>query len=285
MRYGKGSNYDGGHRVPLFVYWPAGKIDKGRDADTLCAHIDIQPTLIDLCGLKRPTGPQMDGSSLKPVLYGDDKALRDRILFVHSQRIAHPEKWRFTAVMTQKWRLVSGGKLYDMQADPGQENNVADKHPSVVKKLSAAYDRWWESLKPTFDQHVRIGLGSNEQNPTRLSSHDWVTEQQKDCPWHPHHVKSNLAASGPWAVDVVKDGRYRFELCRWPKHLKQAAGCTRAKIKIGSVEAKKDVKPDEAIVTFELDLKAGPAMLQTWMTNEKGKTFGAYYVWVERLTK
>jgi len=38
-------------------------------------------------------------------------------------------------------------------------------------------------------------------------------------------------------------------------------------------------------VTFELDLKAGPAMLQSWMTREDGNVFGAYYVWVERLTK
>ena len=85
------------------------------------------------------------------------------------------------------------------------------------------------------------------------------------------------------AVQVVRDGRYRFDLCRWPKHLARPAGCTHAKITIGGVTAEKPVKPDEAIVSFELDLKAGPAMLQTWMTREDSKVFGAYYVWAERL--
>jgi arylsulfatase B len=282
MRGQKGSEYDGGHRVPLFLYWPAGKLDKGRDSDTLCAHIDIHPTLADLCDLKRPDGPKMDGTSLRAVLYGDATALRDRILFVHSQRIAHPQKWRQTAVMTQQWRLVNGKELYDINADPGQKTNVAESNLDVMKQLSATYDKWWESLKPTFGEYVRIGLGSDKQNPTLLCSHDWLTEEQKDCPWSQGQIRNGLAASAPWAVQVVRDGRYRFELCRWPKHLNKPAGCTHAKLRIGSVKAEKDIKPGDAIVTFELDVKAGPAMLQSWMTREDGKVFGAYYVWVER---
>ena len=287
MRGQKGSEYDGGHRVPLFIYWPAGKLDHARDADTLCAHIDIHPTLMDLCELKRPDGPKMDGTSLRPVLYGTEgeQALRDRILFVHSQRIAHPEKWRQTAVMTQRWRLVDGKELYDINADPGQKTNVAEANPNVMKKLSAAYDEWWESLKPTFGEYVRIGLGSDKHNPALLCSHDWLTEEQEDCPWSQGLISKGLLASAPWAVQVAQDGKYRFELCRWPKHLNKPAGCTHAKLKIGSVEAEKDIKPGDAIVTFELGLNAGPAMLQSWMTREDGKVFGAYYVWVERLTK
>jgi len=283
MRGQKGSMYDGGHRVPLFLHWPAGKLDKGRDADQLCAHIDVQPTLIDLCNLKRPDGPASDGVSLKGMLYGDDDCLRDRTLFVHSQRIAHPVKWRQTSVMTQRWRLVNGKELYDIKADPSQKKDISAEHPDVMKTLSAAYDKWWDSLKPTFRQHVRIGLGSDKQNPTMLNSHDWLVEENRDTPWHQIHVKRGHLASAPWAVQVVRDGKYRVVLCRWPKHLKQAARCTHAKLKIGSVEVEKDIKLTDTIATFEVDLKAGPAMLQSWMTNEKGKIFGAYYVWVERL--
>jgi len=69
MRGMKGSPYEGGHRVPLFAYWPAGGIEGGRDIDTLAAHVDILPTLIDICGLKRPQGPPMHGKSLRPLLY------------------------------------------------------------------------------------------------------------------------------------------------------------------------------------------------------------------------
>ena len=283
MRGRKGSEYDGGHRVPLFLHWPGGELTEGRDVDQLCAHIDVQPTLMEMCGLTRPKGPELDGVSLKTAIYGDKKALRDRVLFVHSQRIAEPEKWRKTAVMTEQWRLVNGKELYDIKKDSGQQKDVAAQQPGVVKKLTAAYDEWWESLKPTFDEHVRIDLGSDAENPARLMSHDWQVKDQRDSAWHQSHIQRNHLASGAWAVNVVKDGRYRVELYRWPKHLKQAAGCKHAKLAIGEVVAEKAMGPDDAAAVFELDLKAGPATLQSWLTREDGKQFGAYLVWVERL--
>lgn len=282
MRGQKGSEYDGGHRVPLFVHWPKGNLTEGRDVNRLCAHIDVLPTLADLCKLKRPKGPAVDGTSLRPALYGDADALGDRTLFVHSQRIAHPKKWRKTAVMTQKWRLVNGTELYDIQADPGQKDNVAADHPDVMASLTRAYDAWWESLKPTFSEYVRIGLGSDADNPTRLMSHDWLVEDQRDSAWHQNHIKRGTVANGPWAVQVVRDGRYRIDLCRWPRHLHRPMKCTHAKVRIGNVEQEKDIPLEAVRATFELDLKAGPAMLQTWLTNEQDQQHGAYIVWVER---
>ncbi|HIF79584.1 MAG TPA: hypothetical protein EYQ05_03240 [Gammaproteobacteria bacterium] len=48
MRGGKGSGYDGRHRVPFLVHWPKGGIAGGRDDDTLTTHIDVLPTPVDL---------------------------------------------------------------------------------------------------------------------------------------------------------------------------------------------------------------------------------------------
>lgn len=52
MRGTKGSEYDGGHRVPCFFRWPAGKLIAGRDVDRIAAHVDILPTLTELCDLQ-----------------------------------------------------------------------------------------------------------------------------------------------------------------------------------------------------------------------------------------
>src|SRR5690606_9411540 len=123
MRGTKGSEYDGGHRVPCFVHWPAGGLTGGRDVDQLTAHIDLLPTLVELCGIKKPEGPPLDGTSLLPILQGDDDALRDRTLFVHSQRLEHVEKWRKCAVMTDRWRFVNGKELYEIRSDPGQQHD------------------------------------------------------------------------------------------------------------------------------------------------------------------
>ncbi|GDX11879.1 hypothetical protein LBMAG57_36510 [Verrucomicrobiota bacterium] len=68
MRGKKGSNYDGGHRVPCFVHWPAGGLRQGEDIASLNAHIDVLPTLVDLCGLKLPREVNFDGRSFRAQL-------------------------------------------------------------------------------------------------------------------------------------------------------------------------------------------------------------------------
>jgi arylsulfatase A-like enzyme len=154
MRGLKGSEYDGGHRVPCFFRW-SGRIATGADRPALSAHIDILPTLVDLCGLKRPKTLPLDGVSLRPVLEGNVD-MPARTLFVHSQRIDHPEKWRKCAVMTDRWRLVNGKELYDMPADPGQRSDVASKHASVVAELRQAYEKWWAGLSRRFGEYCEI---------------------------------------------------------------------------------------------------------------------------------
>jgi arylsulfatase A-like enzyme len=54
MRGKKGSPFDGGHRVPLFLSWPGKNLDSGHDMNMLCHAIDVLPTLIDLCGIPAP---------------------------------------------------------------------------------------------------------------------------------------------------------------------------------------------------------------------------------------
>ncbi|MCH2586773.1 MAG: arylsulfatase, partial [Planctomycetes bacterium] len=137
MRGQKGSGYDGGHRVPFFIHWPAGGLHGGRDLDTLSAHIDILPTLAELCGIKRPAGgtPPIDGKSLAPLLRGKESAWPDRTLFVHSQRIEQVKKGRNNSVMKKRLRLKNKKELYDITADPGQSRNIAEMQPAVVKTL------------------------------------------------------------------------------------------------------------------------------------------------------
>ncbi|MBM4081115.1 MAG: arylsulfatase, partial [Planctomycetes bacterium] len=120
MRGKKGSYYDGGHRVPFLVRWPAGGLNGGRDIAEMSLHIDLLPTFIDLCGLKPPPGVVFDGLSLAPLLRGERAALPgDRFEFVqYRQSTEAPDKWT-NAVMTRRWRLVRGQELYDIKADPG----------------------------------------------------------------------------------------------------------------------------------------------------------------------
>ncbi|MBM3883613.1 MAG: arylsulfatase [Verrucomicrobia bacterium] len=160
MRGWKGSAWDGGHRVPCFWHWPAGSLIGGRDVPALAAHIDLLPTLVDLLGLKKPAGHPVDGISLRPLLLGRNEPPPERTLFVHVQRAFLPPKWKNSAALTQRWRLVDGEELYDITADPGQQSNVAADHPEVVRRLHRDYEQWWASLEPALQQTVRYVLGA-----------------------------------------------------------------------------------------------------------------------------
>jgi arylsulfatase A-like enzyme len=289
MRGKKGSEYEGGHRVPFFIRWPGGVKGSG-DVERLSAHIDVLPTLIDLCGLKRPQGVKFDGASLAPLLKGKPSRWPDRTLLVHSQRIEHPEKWRKSAVMTEQWRLINGKELYDIKADPAQKNDIADSNPMVVEKLRQSYEKWWADLSKGFDDYCEIIIGSDKQNPTRLMSHDWHAPK---VPWSQGAVRSGMQADGFWAVEIDRDGTYEFALRRWPTEVNKpinaaidrgkAISATKARLKIADVDQSKPVARDATEVKFQVKLKAGKTRLQTWFTDDKGTSRGAYYVYAKRL--
>jgi arylsulfatase A-like enzyme len=281
MRGNKGSEYEGGHRVPCFVHWPAGGVEGSRDVDALAAHIDLLPTLVDLCGLRHDAAHPLDGASLAAALRGGGAAPEGRTLFVHSQRVEHPRKWRKSAVMTERWRLVNGAELYDVTLDPGQAQDLAAAHPDVVATLREGYEGWWASLEPAHARYVRIGLGGAE-DPVRLMSHDWHTED-RGTPWHQNHVRSGHVGNGPWAVEVERAGEYEVALFRWPEHTGRAMGMVHAAVAAGEVTASMDFTPDATAARFRVRLPAGPAMLLTTLRRESGEEHGAYHASVRWL--
>ena len=281
MRGNKGSEYEGGHRVPFFIRWPAGHLDGGRDVDQLTAHIDVLPTFIELAGLTKPDGPAIDGTSLSPILRGDTEALRDRTLLVHSQRIPYPEKWRKSAVMTERWRLINGAELYDLKADPAQQNDVATEHTDVVGQLRGDYEDWWRSLSTAFDEDVRIAVGTEHEPRTQLYAHDW--HSRETSPWNQTHLQEGLVNNGPWSLDIKSAGDYEITLRRWPEQVNESIEATKARLKVGAFEQSRSLPADATEATFRVTLAEGPASLQTWLTLADGQTRGAYFVYLKRL--
>lgn len=296
MRGRKGSVYDGGHRVPFFIRYPGGGLSGGRDVDALTADIDVMPTLIELANLNRPKNPQFDGTSFLPLLRGRGST-RDRTLFVHSQRVQRPKKWRNTAVMTDRWRLIRGEELYDIEADPGQQKNVADQYPDVVADLRQEYDQWWRSLSDQFDEYTRIIIGSQEENPTRLTAQDWHTDGLP--PWRQSMLdkmlntdslssdfEDGLSRNGFWAVEVARGGTYQFTLRQKPVEAAkpEPIRAETARIRIGDVSKSKPLPAGAIEAQFRIDLEAGRQhRLQTWLTDAGGRALGAFFVYVERI--
>ena len=308
MRGKKGSEYDGGHRVPFFVYWPGGGLTGGRDVQAITAHVDVVPTLIDLCGIKPPQGVRFDGRSIRALLEGEPGNWPDRILITDSQRVKDPIKWRKSAVMTSQWRLVNGAELYDIKADPSQKEDVSQKHPQVVKRLKTAYEDWWAELEPTFAQDCPLTIGHAQENPACLTGHDWITTGSS--PWNQRMIRmgeARPATTGHWIVKVAQAGQYEIRLRRWPKeadapidaglnagadvpgakayraHPGKALAITKASVRIGRHEAEQAVQPGAKEAVFKMRLQAGVTQLHTRFHTREGQALGAYYAYVERL--
>lgn len=232
MRGKKGSEYDGGHRVPFIAHWPAAGWDRQHASDVLCHAIDVVPTLAGIAGVEPPASLRWDGVSIRALLDpAADVDWADRMLVTDSQRVRDPVKWKQTAVMSQQWRLVNGKELYDIERDPGQMANVAEQHPEQVQLMQAFYDAWWTELEPTFAQTTEIYLGHPNEDVVTLTCHDWIGSSYS--PWNQRFVregqgyraadaKERRAARGAgkhdahWAVRVATPGTYRFAVRRWP---------------------------------------------------------------------
>ncbi len=158
----KGTVNEGGTKVPGFWRWP-GKLEAGRDVDTLTRHVDLYPTFLAIAGAKSPVEYELEGRSLLPLLQGDKAPWPDRYTFFHAGRWAkagapgnwskgdadpQASKYKNFAVRSERWRLVGTDQLYDIDADPGESTNVIEQHPDVAAKMLAAYDTWWTQVTP-----------------------------------------------------------------------------------------------------------------------------------------
>ncbi len=151
----KADIYDGGHRIPFLVRWPAG-VKAGTTSDQLICLTDLLATCAALVGAKLPDHAGEDSVNLLPALLGETtRPLREAV--VH-----HSVDGSF-AIRQGRWKLAlcpgSGGwsfprpgrddasklapvQLYDLAADIGEKNNVQDKHPEVVARLTRLLEQY-----------------------------------------------------------------------------------------------------------------------------------------------
>lgn len=147
LRGYKSDIWEGGHRVPFIVRWP-GRIRPGSTSDRTICLTDIFSTAADLAGQKIPDRAGEDSVSFLPTLLGQPQPARPAV--VHHSISGH------FAIREGRWKLIlaagsagwtspteieataqglPGIQLYDLQADPGEQRNVAAEHPAEVARL------------------------------------------------------------------------------------------------------------------------------------------------------
>ncbi len=308
MRGKKSWPYEGGHRVPFFIYWKDGNITGGKTIDRLSSYVDIMPTLLDLCNIPLPEDNQIDGESLKPLLTGTDTSyLEDRVLFVDTQRGEFLVKWKQACVMTQQWRyLVVNGReeLYDIQKDPGQANNILAEFPELGAELRAAYEGWWEKISVDASTYNYIDVGGeNARNTTLYADASHMVDGLPT--FNQQLARRGHVAKGFWAINVVEPGTYSIELRRYPRESNlalhasapegrilpsgkasftagKAINIQRAYIQLSGINRSQDVEPDALGAKFTVTLPAGECKLIARFVDGDEVDFDAYYVYLRQ---
>tara|TARA_R110001592_G_scaffold301105_1_gene572462 strand:- start:115 stop:1884 length:1770 start_codon:yes stop_codon:yes gene_type:complete len=317
LRGGKGSNYDGGTKVPCFIRWPNGNLGgegKSRDVLPLTAHIDWLSTFMDILDFhdvaNRPEKLKIRGRSFKPFLDNDTSNdpidYKNRSVTINDMWTEMPQKYKKLSVrkdiwkgdvITNKWRLIrtnseSDWELYDVITDELQQNDVISNsaNADIIADLKKEYELWWQLVDERSNEYTRIILGSSMEPESELYAMDF----HGTIIWEQAMVKKGVSGSGFIAVEFDKQGTYNFDLRRWPKELEnettltsagpgKALDIASARIKIWNgdkvyVDETKKVDPNADGVHFTLEnLPKGPAFIQTWFYNSKGEMEGSVY--------
>jgi hypothetical protein len=236
LRGTKGSSYQGGVRIPAIFSWP-GHFPEDRRVGTLAGLCDVLPTLAALCALDLKGFPETDGRSLAPILLagGQSEGWEDRALPVHVARWpantpVDTLPFLNSSIRTQRHSLVNGSELYDLEADPGEERNIAASRPDVVERLLKTYLGWWNGVKDSAMETQPFVLGRPGTGPVELTCMDWspgrtsrqplpvgLWEQKTIAAWTSGKEMSGVdGGAGGWMVRVETPGTYMIELRRRP---------------------------------------------------------------------
>jgi arylsulfatase A-like enzyme len=307
LRGHKGSEYEGGHRVPFMIRWPDGKLTGGREIDNLVAHYDLLPTFVDLLGLDFVERKPLDGMSLKPLLKGDVDTWPNRILYMDTQRLQNLVKGRHYTVMDDDWRLVNGNELYNVTEDLGQENNLIQNHPDIAERLAEGYEKWWKSImsEGPNERYAYIKAGTKYENPLRVSAHDMLTAVHNGS-WHQYGAATAAQASGRWKIEIAATGEYSFSLRRFPRESGLAidaefpavektieldrtmpgsrdAGFVKAFLNIADFNKTIKINDGQDEVVFKMKLPEGKFDMEARLIDAENRVHPAYYVYIEKL--
>ena len=187
----KGTYYEGGIRVPLFVCWP-GKIQAGTKCSLPVTGVDLYPTLCQLGGVNLDDTQAADGKSILPLLMSEPEAAREfeeRSIFWHfpaylqayqvwdEQRDPLFRSRPCSVIRKGNWKLhqyfEDGGlELYDLASDIGESKNLATSHPEKTEQLLSILKEWQRTVdadipvapNPEFDAQAEQAAIDRKRN-------------------------------------------------------------------------------------------------------------------------
>ena len=171
----KSSVYNGGIKVPFYLSYP--KIhDAGLDIDNFSAHIDVLPSLLDLCDIETPKNIKIDGKNFL------NKSREERSFFSYWTRKS-PELYQNMSLNKGNYKLVGNTnydspierfELFDIDNDPYEMENLIENKKELAIQMKLEMDNIYNELinSKNIKNKPRIIIGSEFENPTYLNRND-----------------------------------------------------------------------------------------------------------------
>ena len=145
LRANKGSNFEGGIRVPWIIKWP-GLAKPGSDSAEPIISTDIYPTILSATVGELLPYQHLDGVDLSPALQGGTLE-RDAIFWHYPHYNQHPQSFPSGVVRAGDWKLIENYEtghvtLYNLSEDIGETRNLAHAHPDKLQDLHQRLERW-----------------------------------------------------------------------------------------------------------------------------------------------
>ncbi|MCF6358278.1 MAG: arylsulfatase [Draconibacterium sp.] len=204
MREKKGSVFRGGVRIPFFMRLPS--LFRGaKEIETTAAHIDILPTVAELCNVELPGDRTIDGKSLIPLIQDKQIDWANRSLFFYWTR-RYPELYNNIALQKGNFKLVGHTnynatvedfELFDIEKDPYEQNNIVSNNLTIATELKTGLDNYYNELINS-DNIVNpqpIWVGNEHENPVILNRNDAGGARG---------IWSQEEIYGKWHVDIAE---------------------------------------------------------------------------------
>lgn len=184
LRGGKGYQWEGGIKEPYLIKVPWAKTPK--EVKTPVIGMDFYPTLLDLCGISLKPNQHMDGQSLRPLL--EDKKIAERALFWHYPHYGNQGGEPSSIIREGNWKLIyywenGTSELYELQADPSEQNNVYGAHLQKGQDLKEKLMLWLQETNaalPSFDPQFSLEKKAEWQQ--KIIENKWpsLEKERKD---------------------------------------------------------------------------------------------------------
>lgn len=162
LRRGKGSAYEGGVRVPMIARW-FGKIPAKTECGVPVSTIDFFPTALSLAGAQISAYPNIDGTSIVPLLNDPGAGFKRETLYWHYPHYHAGGDAPYSAVRRSNWKLIdfhddTPDALYDLAGDVGEKKNLIETNAKEAGQLRRSLNTWRKRV--------------DAQMPTRNPNHD-----------------------------------------------------------------------------------------------------------------